>query len=75
MAKEHEAAAAARQAYLAGMHFPFPANLVMAPVLGAAAFASVMAFEGGSGSCLRIRSDVSHRDSFDSRTQVEFRRN
>jgi hypothetical protein len=48
MTKEHDAAAAARKAFLAGMHFPFPANLVMAPVLGAAAFASVMAFaEGG----------------------------
>jgi hypothetical protein len=47
MTKEHDAAAAARKAYLAGMHFPFPANLVMAPALGALAFASVMAFEGG----------------------------
>ena len=35
MTKEHDAAAAARKAYLAGMHFPFPANLVMGPALGA----------------------------------------
>lgn len=48
MTKEKEAAAAARKAYLAGWHFPFPANIVMAPVMGAAAFAAVMAFaEGG----------------------------
>jgi hypothetical protein len=47
MTKEHDAAAAARKAYLAGMHFPFPVNLVMAPTLGAMAFASVMAFETG----------------------------
>jgi hypothetical protein len=47
MTKEHDAAAAARKAYLAGMHFPFPANLVMGPALGAMAFASVMAFEQG----------------------------
>lgn len=45
--KEHDAAAAARKAFLAGMQFPFPANVIMAPVLGAAAFASVMAFAGG----------------------------
>jgi hypothetical protein len=47
MTKESDAAAAARKAYLAGMHFPFPVNLVMAPALGAMAFASVMAFESG----------------------------
>ena len=45
--KESDAAAAARKAFLAGMHFPFPVNIVAAPVLAAAAFASVMAFEGG----------------------------
>lgn len=45
--KEKEAAAAARKFYLAGAKFPFPVNLVMAPVLGAMAFASVMAFEKG----------------------------
>jgi len=47
MTKEKEAASAARQAFLAGMHFPFPANLVMAPVLAAGAFAAVMAFQEG----------------------------
>jgi len=45
--KESDAAAAARKAYLAGMHFPFPANIVMGPALGAMAFASVMAFQEG----------------------------
>lgn len=48
MTKESDAAAAARKAYLAGMHFPFPVNVVMGPVLGAAAFASVMAFNEGT---------------------------
>jgi hypothetical protein len=47
MTKEHDAAAAARKAYLAGMQFPFPANIVMGPALGAMAFASVMAFQEG----------------------------
>ena len=47
MTKPHDAAAAARKAYLAGMQFPFPANLIMGPALGAMAFASVMAFETG----------------------------
>ena len=43
------------KAYLAGMHFPFPANIVMDPALDA--LASVMAFADsmdavpGSGSC------------------------
>jgi hypothetical protein len=46
--KESDAAAAARKAYLAGMHFPFPVNVVMGPLLGAAAFASVMAFDAGA---------------------------
>ena len=46
--KESDAAAAARKAYLAGMHFPFPANIVMGPTLGALAFASVMAFQEGT---------------------------
>ncbi len=46
--KEKEAAAAARKMYLAGTHFPFPTNIVMAPLLGALGFASMMAFaEGG----------------------------
>jgi hypothetical protein len=46
--KESDAAAAARKAFLAGMHFPFPANIVMGPALGALAFASVMAFQSGT---------------------------
>lgn len=45
--KEKEAAAAARKMFIAGTKFPFPANLIMPEVLGAAAFASVMAFESG----------------------------
>jgi hypothetical protein len=47
MTKEKQAAAAARDGYLAGMKFPFPVNLVMAPMLGAMAFSSMMAFEEG----------------------------
>lgn len=47
MTKESDAAAAARKAFLAGWHFPWPINVVMAPVLGAMAFASAMAFEAG----------------------------
>jgi hypothetical protein len=50
MDKERTAAKAARKGYVAGMEFPFPANLVMAPVLAAGAFAAVMAFEGGTDS-------------------------
>jgi hypothetical protein len=45
--KESDAAAAARHMYLAGSKFPFPLNVVMAPALGAMAFASVMAFQDG----------------------------
>jgi hypothetical protein len=45
--KEFDDADAARKAYLADMHFPFPVNIIMGPVLGAMAFASVMAFEDG----------------------------
>ncbi len=48
MTKESDAAAAARKAFLAGMHFPFPLNIVMGPALGAMAFASVMAFNSGT---------------------------
>lgn len=48
MTKEKDAAAAARKMFLAGTHFPFPANIVMAPALGAMAFAAVMAFQGGT---------------------------
>lgn len=48
MTKEKDAAAAARKAFLAGWHFPFPLNIVMGPALGAMAFAAAMAFnEGG----------------------------
>ncbi len=47
MDKEKRAAHAARDGYLAGMKFPWPVNLVMAPTLGAMAFASMMAFEAG----------------------------
>jgi len=47
--KESDAAYAARQGFKAGMHFPFPVNLVMAPVLAAGAFAAVMAFQEGGG--------------------------
>jgi len=47
MTKEKEAAAAARKGWLAGMSFPWPVNIAMAPSLAALGFASVMAFEGG----------------------------
>jgi hypothetical protein len=47
MDKEKKAAAAARDMFLAGAKFPFPANIVMAPALGAMAFASMMAFQDG----------------------------
>jgi hypothetical protein len=47
MTKPSDAAYAARQGWKAGSKFPFPVDLVMAPTLAAAAFASVMAFEGG----------------------------
>lgn len=47
MTKPHEAAAAARKGWLAGMDFPFPTDLVMAPLLAATGFTSVMAFETG----------------------------
>jgi hypothetical protein len=43
-------AAAARKAFLAGWHFLFPANIIAAPVMGAAAFAAVMAFQDGTDS-------------------------
>lgn len=45
--KESDAAKAAREMFNAGAKFPFPANIVMAPALGAMAFASVMAFQDG----------------------------
>jgi hypothetical protein len=47
MTKESDAGAAARKAFLAGWHFPWPMNIVMAPLLGGLAFASAMAFEDG----------------------------
>jgi hypothetical protein len=47
MEKPHQAAAAGRMGWLAGMRFPFPADLVMAPLLAAAGFTAVMAYEGG----------------------------
>lgn len=47
MTKEKDAAYAARKAWNAGMDFPFPINIAMAPVLAAGAFASVMAFNQG----------------------------
>jgi hypothetical protein len=48
--KEKGAAKAARDMFIAGTKFPFPANIVMAPVLGAAAFAAMMAYAGGTDS-------------------------
>jgi hypothetical protein len=47
MDKEKQAAQAARTMFLAGAKLPFPANVVAAPVMGAAAFASMMAFADG----------------------------
>lgn len=47
MTKERDAARAARDMYKAGSQFPFPANIVMGPVLAASAFAAVMAFNTG----------------------------
>ncbi len=46
--KERDAAKAARKGWLAGSQFPFPTNIVMAPLLAASSFAAVMAFEGGT---------------------------
>jgi hypothetical protein len=48
MTRERDAAAAARKAFLAGWHFPFPANIVAAPVMAAGAFAAAMAFQDGT---------------------------
>jgi hypothetical protein len=47
MDKEKAAGKAARDMFLAGAKFPFPANIVMAPALCAMAFASMMAFQDG----------------------------
>jgi hypothetical protein len=46
--REKDAAKAARKMFLAGASFPFPANIVMAPLLGAAGFTAVMAYSGGT---------------------------
>ncbi|WP_188553365.1 hypothetical protein [Edaphobacter dinghuensis] len=48
MTREREAAAAARKMYLAGSSLPFPANIVMGPVLAAGAFSAVMAYNSGT---------------------------
>ena len=59
MTREKEAASAARKMFIAGTHFPFPANIVMAPTLGAMAFASMMAYAGGTDSVPGVgRGDV-----------------
>jgi len=47
MTKPHDAALAARKMFLAGASMPFPANIIMAPLLAAGAFAEVMAFASG----------------------------
>jgi hypothetical protein len=46
MGKEKDAAKAARAAFNIGMSMG-PAGIILGPVFGAAAFAAVMAFEGG----------------------------
>jgi hypothetical protein len=46
--RERDAAKAARQAFNFGLQYGGPAAPVLAPVLAAGAFASVMAFEGGT---------------------------
>jgi hypothetical protein len=47
MTKPSDAAAAARKGWNSGMKYPWPTDMVMAPVLAALGFASVMAFEEG----------------------------
>ncbi len=47
MTKEKDAAAAARKAFNIGISIGGPAGIILGPVMGAAAFASVMAFEHG----------------------------
>jgi hypothetical protein len=47
MTKEKDDAAAARKAFNIGMGIGGPAGMILGPLFGAAAFASVMAFEGG----------------------------
>jgi hypothetical protein len=49
MTRGPRAAAAARAAFTSTMeHLPFPANIIGAPIAGAGAFASVMAFASGT---------------------------
>jgi hypothetical protein len=48
MTKAKDAAAAARKAYNLGLSIGGPAGVVLGPVMGAAAFAAVMAFQGGT---------------------------
>jgi hypothetical protein len=48
MTREHQAASAARDAFASGMKLPFPANMVVAPTMAAAAFAGVMAYQSGT---------------------------
>ena len=48
MTKERDAAAAARKAFNMGMSMGGPAGFILGPVMGAAAFASVMAFQSGT---------------------------
>ncbi len=50
MTKEKDAAAAARKAFNIGLSIGGPAGIILGPVMGAAAFASVMAFQGGTDS-------------------------
>jgi hypothetical protein len=48
MTKERDAAAAARKAFNIGMSIGGPAGVILGPVMGAAAFAQVMAFSSGT---------------------------
>lgn len=48
MTKEKDAAHAARRAFNIGLDMGGPVGWVLGPVMGAAAFAAVMAFEGGT---------------------------
>lgn len=48
MTKQSDASAAARKMFNAGLKFPFPANIVMAPMLAAGAYATVMAYSQGT---------------------------
>jgi hypothetical protein len=48
MTKDRDAAAAARKAYLTGQSIGGPAGIILGPVMAAAAFAGVMAFNAGT---------------------------